>query len=478
MIAGLLLLVMLAGGIWAFSQYEARRRSEGVASASSGPNRGKALQRWVDAELISAAQADAITVFEQERSQVPAGLHLPIARSSKVPAVAESLGYLGAVLATTGLVVVLSRSWSDLAVGGQLGIAGLAAILGIGGGSIVEETADPALARLRWALWTMGTAAVGVVAWVVADPWAGLQSDQQVGLLITAAVAVASGLLWMGRVRPVQQLTFLSASLAAVGFAAASATGNGVAGIALWLAAAAVLGLTWTGRLASPPVGSLVGSAGLLAGGFVMGTAWQAWGMSLASLSALGLLVAAGWRGMPGARSAHLTSSALGLLGLLVSMPQTVGYLAGDGGLATGVVVFVLGAALLAVADRGLLAFTPAYAVLGSGLVLIAPGIVATQFDGAGLLAGLALSIGFLVLGSTPGRALLSAVGLLGLLGYVPSTLLHFFPGRSKAPLAILVTGLLLVVGAVVMARRSGQIRKDVAQMGHHGQHGLHGQPG
>lgn len=476
MFAGLLLLVLLSGGIWAFSQYEARHREPGGTTAQGG--RSPSLERWVAAGLITAEQAEAITRFEVERKRPVGERRLPIARSSKVPAVAEGLGYLGGVLAITGLVAVLSRSWPDLAVGGQLAIAGLAALAGIGGGSAVDESADPALARLRWALWTLGTASLGVLAWVVADHWAGLQSAQQVALVVSSAVALCSGVLWRGRLRPIQQFGALGASIAAVGFGVASMLNPGVAGIAVWLVAAAVLAWSWFGGMPTPSIGALAGTAGLLAGGFTMGASWQAWGMSLASSSALAVLLASGWRGLRGPRAAHLVGSWAGLIGLLISLPQTIGYLAGDGGLATAIVLFGAGAAVLALADGGRLAFPPAYEVLGAGLLLGAPAVLASQFEAVGLISGLVLAVAFLILATTPGRALLSAVGLLGLLAYTPSTVLHFFPGRSKGPVAILITGLLFVLGAVAIARRGGAIRHDVEAMNrerHQG--GLAGHP-
>lgn len=85
--------------------------------------------------------------------------------SPKVPLVAEALGYLGGVLAVVGVVLLVSRYWPDLTLGWQLALSGGTAAVLIGAGASSPEDREPALARLRWSLWTLGTAAVVVAAW-------------------------------------------------------------------------------------------------------------------------------------------------------------------------------------------------------------------------------------------------------------------------------------------------------------------------
>jgi hypothetical protein len=57
---------------------------------------------------------------------------------------------------------------------------------------------------------------------------------------------------------------------------------------------------------------------------------------------------------------------------------------------------------------------------------------------------------------------LLSVTGALGLLGNVPWAIAHFFPGEGRAPLLVLVSGVLLVAVAILLARMGGRLRSEV----------------
>jgi hypothetical protein len=70
-------------------------------------------------------------------------------------------------------------------------------------------------------------------------------------------------------------------------------------------------------------------------------------------------------------------------------------------------------------------------------------------------------AVALLALGATPGLQLLSLFGSVGLLVNVPWAIARFFPGQGRAPLLIMVSGALIVVIAVMVAR-SGRL-------GHHG---------
>jgi hypothetical protein len=56
----------------------------------------------------------------------------------------------------------------------------------------------------------------------------------------------------------------------------------------------------------------------------------------------------------------------------------------------------------------------------------------------------------------------MSVFGLVGILVFIPWMIGHFFPGEGRVPLLIIVSGLLLVVVAVVLMRVGGRLRGEV----------------
>lgn len=101
-----------------------------------------------------------------------------------------------------------------------------------------------------------------------------------------------------------------------------------------------------------------------------------------------------------------------------------------------------------------------------AGGVLIIAGAAAMAFQsgfvGVATIVGFASALAMLALGTRPGRVLMSVTGSLGLLVNVPWAISHFFPGENRAPLLIAVSGLLLVVVAVVLTRMGGRFRREL----------------
>jgi len=85
---------------------------------------------------------------------------------------------------------------------------------------------------------------------------------------------------------------------------------------------------------------------------------------------------------------------------------------------------------------------------------VIGAAVIATQFTATSILIGLMTAVGLLALGMFPGRVLASVAGSVGLLINVPWGISHFFPGEGRVPLLILITGLLILGLAVLLARR------------------------
>ncbi len=129
------------------------------------------LAVWVDEGVISSGQAARIE--ELERRRMP-----PIAtgpgsgalreRETRRTAVAEAVGYLGAVLALTAVGLIVSDVWPELRTGGQLALVGLLGVLALGAGQALSGQAAPAMARLTGVLWAAAAVAAAWFTGIVA----------------------------------------------------------------------------------------------------------------------------------------------------------------------------------------------------------------------------------------------------------------------------------------------------------------------
>jgi hypothetical protein len=100
--------------------------------------------------------------------------------------------------------------------------------------------------------------------------------------------------------------------------------------------------------------------------------------------------------------------------------------------------------------------------VAGGAAVLVGAALVGTQFTGFATIFGIVSAIGLIVLGAAPGRVVSSMLGSLGLLAFVPWAIVWFFPGEGRAPLALLVAGVLFLVVAVLLTRMRGRLRTEL----------------
>jgi cation transporter-like permease len=88
--------------------------------------------------------------------------------------------------------------------------------------------------------------------------------------------------------------------------------------------------------------------------------------------------------------------------------------------------------------------------------------LTGTEWPNFAPLFGLGTALTLLLIGTLPGRVLYSLLGSLGLLINVPWAISRFFPGKGRAPLLILVSGVLIVIVAVLLARQSDRLRTEL----------------
>ena len=433
---------------------------ERVNATAQGPTRltrfDEDLSRWVVEGLLSGEQASAITAFEVSRA--PAPVASPSA-SRKVPAVAEALGYIGAILAVTGVVLIIVRYWPDLSTGARLGLSGSLALLLGAGGAVVHEAADAALARLRGVLWLASTASAGLFAVVVARTLRGENQRVELAVLVAGIVVSAlSGVMWSGRFRPLQELTTFAGAVTAVGAGLRLVSTPGWMGFGVWACGAGLIALALFRRVRTPFIADLVGAAAVVVGGVILTNSSMPTGGPLASASAVALLALALDPHFAHDEVEVRFYSVMGIVAIIQSWPVTLDHFAGEAGLLTGLVVWVLGALALGVAMRARVRSNLLVEWGASLVMLLGAAITQAQFASLAPLLGLMTALGLMALGTRPGGVMLSFVGSVGLLVNVPWLVVRLFPGQVRAPVVIVITGALFVGLAVLLSREKGRL--------------------
>lgn len=439
---------------------DAEKVSSPASSADVPAYVSSLLDRWVSGGVLTSENAERIRSFE--RAAVSAHPPTKVRPARRVPAVAEALGYLGGVLGVAGVILLIAAYWSDWSRGVHLAVTLAVTVLLVVAGAVVREQADPAFLRLRWFLWTGATPAMGLLAYVVAHEFLEWDRGSQFWILISVGTMALNGALWAGRSRPIQEGLFCVSLAVLVGTAIGDPTDARWGGIGVWVLGVALAVVAVWRRPVLAVIPAAVGGLSVVVGSYLTVSSWEGFGFLFVAASAAVMVGVATVKISPLSTPFDTVFGVIGILGLVQSVPGTLIYFAQEGGVATGIVVWCIGGGLVIAARARLLRAEVAFQAVGALAVLVGPAITATQSPALATIAGLVMSVAFIALGTLPGRVLLSMFGLVGLLAYVPWTIAHFFPGEGRAPLMITVSGLLIVAIAVVLARMSGRIRREL----------------
>jgi hypothetical protein len=454
------------------------RRPVGAPDLVGGPSPWPAdlharLGAWVDAGLLDQDQATAIEAHETAAAATasaaapnvpPAATARPAAGAHTLGPVIEALGYLGGILASTGVLLLVANAWDDLATGGRLAISGLTAVALIGAGAAVPEARAGAMRRLRAVLWTLGTAAVGVFAAVAGREVLGTEvHDGWLVAWTAAAIAATSAALWWGRRRPVQHLITLVAATVAVGAATMAGVGQVTAGLAVWVVGAALVAAGLRRLSLTPVLEVLVGSIAMAVGSVIAVADDPGIRLLLVVATGVALVAIVLHRRWVQDTATIVGLSVIGSFTLLQGLPALIGTMAEHAALATGAAVWLASAGLVLLGVSRRPRVPVLLEVLGALGLLVGAAVTAAQEPGVATVAGLVTSLGLLAVSLVPGRIALSPVGAAGLLIFVPWTIAWYFPGEGRVPLLISVSGVLIVGVAVMMARSGGRFRRELA---------------
>ena len=290
--------------------------------------------------------------------------------------------------------------------------------------------------------------------------------DETVGDL-AGAFALQCGLLWRNRFRPLQQIGFVIGFAVFLGALVDRFASNGPIGVALWVFGAACVMGGLRRLLIDPTVAEMAGAAVALAGCAFLISDWAGFGQVLALATAWALVAPAVVRGITAERHEQILFGVIGAAALVVIVPGSISYFAFEAGIATGLVVWMCGAIVAALGIRGLVRQPLLAEVLGVAFVIIGAAVCGAQNSGLAPLIGLVTAVGLIALGTRPGLAIMSLFGSVALLINVPWTIHHFFPGRGRVPFLLLVSGLLILGVAVLLARTGGRLREEVGSKRH-----------
>ncbi|MGA1747471.1 MAG: hypothetical protein ACO4BZ_07285, partial [Ilumatobacteraceae bacterium] len=129
---------------------------------------------------------------------------------------------------------------------------------------------------------------------------------------------------------------------------------------------------------------------------------------------------------------------------------------------ATGAVLWAVGVALVFLPDAVPVRFPVLIGLVGGLGLIVGPAVTSGESEALATIGGLITAIAAVTFGTLPGRVLLSLIGSVGLLVYVPWSISHFFPGEDRAPLLIAASGLVIVAVAVLVARSAGRVRAEL----------------
>lgn len=431
----------------------------GAPSVRTGGSVVEELESWRAAGLLDDEQVAAILDHERTHhplpAPTPAHATTDVAPRPQLPDVSEALGYLGGILAIVGMSLLVARYWADIPAPGRLGLSGGLAVALFGAGLLVPEDREPAFRRMRWFLWLVSSAATAVFGGVLVHELGG--HDVQVVFAGASAVVVHDVALWWRRERPLQQLAFLAALAVAVGTGVSELSSTGPAGLAVWALGVVGVGVGLRHLTPLPRLTLLAGAVTAVTGGAMMTESWQAASLLVSTATAFALVALAAIRRLPVDRVEQRVLAIVGGLAAVSSVPGTIGYFAEQAGLATGLVVWSIGAGLVALGGRSWVRVPIVSTVVGAMALVGGAALTGIELERVGPLFGIATALALVALGVALDRFALSVVGSIGLLVHVPWSIVAWFPGEGRAPLLIMVSGALIIAISAMLTKTSGR---------------------
>jgi len=190
-------------------------------------------------------------------SSPPPALREPPA-PSRLPLIAEALGYLGATMALVAGLIAVRQLWPRIPATAELALAAAAAVALLAAGLVIRAGRDPALARLRDAVWLASAVSLALFAWLLTGRQFWNLGGVGAPLVAEAAVAAYTLALWWRTRSALSQVAAFAAVAVLTGTAIALPWPGGPEwgpGAGIWAVALAWGIAAHRGRLAPPAAG-------------------------------------------------------------------------------------------------------------------------------------------------------------------------------------------------------------------------------
>jgi hypothetical protein len=237
-------------------------------------------EQWVEHDLVTSDQVDAIREFERARTPEPPRLSI----------LAELAVYLGSAVALMSGAVMVGESWDALGLAGRIAIGAAVAVLGFVAGARFMRLDDRAARRLASFMWVIGVGGVALVAGTLADT---AEFDEPGWNLVAigAPVLAIGAALWRNLDRPLQVLTTaVGAGLTLGGIHSALAMPVWLGGVLIWLLALGVGTLAVMQRLRPELYVLGVASIAAMIGALMLIDVGEIFGSAVAVATAAGIV--------------------------------------------------------------------------------------------------------------------------------------------------------------------------------------------
>ncbi|MEY2765624.1 MAG: hypothetical protein RL552_529, partial [Actinomycetota bacterium] len=223
------------------------------------------------------------------------------------------------------------------------------------------------------------------------------------------------------------------------------------AGTAVWVVGAIYLWIALMLEEEGNWVTGTLGGIATIAGAIYASQEWTGPALLVAVASAASIIFLASMFIGPNEGALRVAFTIVGISGMVQSTPPAIAHYADQAGVNTGLVISVIGTLLVLAGFSDLSISGGVTTTIGAVTALVGAAITGVESEDFATVYGVVLAVLLVAAGTVPGHMLVSVVGLIGLVAFIPWGIAHFFPGEDRAPLIVLVVGVLVACSGVLL---------------------------